>query len=81
MERTFTTAQEASRLHRGGSNAEAKVYPQANAPLLSTMAAGSECDKKERKEPAETRPYDDHFSRTPDKYVRMANVLESYIPC
>jgi hypothetical protein len=40
MELTVTTAQEASRLHRGGSNAEAKVYPQANFPPTVNNGSG-----------------------------------------
>ena len=55
MERTVPTAQKASRLHRGGSNAETKVYPQANPRQLSTMAAGSEYDKEKEKEATKTR--------------------------
>jgi hypothetical protein len=45
MERTVPTAQKASRLHRGGSNARAKVIHKRIPRLLSTMAAGSEYDK------------------------------------
>ena len=45
MERTVPTAQKASRLHRGGSNAGAKVIHKRIRRLLSTMAAGSEYDK------------------------------------
>ena len=50
MERTVPTAQKASRLHRGGSNAAAKVIHKRIRRLLSTMAAGSEYDKEEEKE-------------------------------
>jgi hypothetical protein len=39
MERIVTTAQETSRLHRGGSNAEPNVYLQANT--LPTVNNGS----------------------------------------
>ena len=42
MERIVPTAQKASRLHRGGSNAGAKVIHKRIRRLLSTMAAGSE---------------------------------------
>ena len=50
MERTVPTAQKASRLHRGGSNAGVKVIHKRIRRLLSTMAAGSEYDKEEEKE-------------------------------
>ena len=50
MERTVPTAQKASRLRRGGSNAGAKVIHKRIRRLLSTMAAGSEYDKEEEKE-------------------------------
>ena len=50
MERTVPTAQKASRLHRSGSNAGAKVIHKRIRRLLSTMAAGSEYDKEEEKE-------------------------------
>ena len=50
MERTVTTVHKASRLHRGGSNAGAKVIHRQIPRLLSTMAAGSEYDKEEEKE-------------------------------
>jgi hypothetical protein len=55
MERTVPTAQKASRLHRGGSNAGAKVIHKRIRRLLSTMAAGSEYDKEEEKEATKTR--------------------------
>ena len=54
MERTVPTAQQASRLHRGGSNAGAKVIHKRIPRLLSTMAAGSKYDKEEE-EAAKTR--------------------------
>ncbi len=55
MERTVPTAQKASRLHRGGSNAGAKVIHKRIRRLLSTMAAGSEYDKEQEKEATKTR--------------------------
>ena len=73
MERTVTTVQKASRLHRGGSNAGAKVIHRQISRLLSTMAAGEK--KLPRLESF------DRFSRTSDKYTRMANVLECDTPC
>ena len=44
-----------SRLHRGGSNAGAKVIHKRIPRLLSTMAAGSEYDKEQEKEATKTR--------------------------
>lgn len=46
MERTVTTVQKASRVHRGGSNAGVKVIHKQISRLLSTMAAGSECERE-----------------------------------
>lgn len=80
MERTFPTAQKASRLHRGGSNAGGKVIHRQIPCLLSTMAAGSEYEKEEGKEATKLESFD-RFSRTPDEYTRMANVVESHTPC
>ena len=55
MECTVSTAQKASRLHRGSSNVGAKVIHKRIPRLLSTMAAGSEYDKEEEKEATKTR--------------------------
>jgi hypothetical protein len=78
MERTVTTVQKASRVHRGGSNAGVKVIHKQISRLLSTMAAGSECERGEKLPRLESF---DRFSRTPDKYTRMANVLECLTRC
>jgi hypothetical protein len=80
MERTVPTAQKASRLHRSGSNAGVKVIHKRIHRLLSTMAAGGEYDKEEEKKLPRLESYD-RFSRAPDKYSRMANVLESHTSC
>jgi hypothetical protein len=80
MERTVTTVQKASRLHRGGSNAGAKVIHRQISRLLSTMAAGSKCEKKREMRLPRLESFD-RFSRAPDKYTRMANVLECDTPC
>jgi len=80
MERTVVpTAQKASRLHRGGSNAGAKVIHKRIPRLLSTMAAGSEYDKEKEKEATQTRIVWS-LLESADKYSRLANVLESRTP-
>ena len=77
MERTVTTVHKASRLHRGGSNAGAKVIHRQIPCLLSTMAAGSDIKRRREKK----LPRLKSFSRTPDEYTRMANVLECHTSC
>jgi len=77
MERTVPTAQKASRLHRGGSNAGAKVIHKRIPRLLSTMAAGSECDIRRKKKKLPRLESYDRFSRAPDKYSRISDFAKS----
>lgn len=55
MERTVTTTQKASRLHRGGSNAETPGYPQANSPPTVNNGSGTVNNNHGRNEATKTR--------------------------